>query len=101
MFQFNTRGAPHEYFFAIPLSISFQCEGRSEWRSSAKAGIHSLSMYHPRLLSGVSHIVPRIPLFPWLQFVDDATLVRENSGVAVSTAEAERKEEDDAEQAET
>jgi len=35
------------------------------------------------------------------QFVDDATLVRENSGVAVSTADAEREEEDDAEQAET
>ena len=68
---------------------------------SAQAGIHSLSMYHPGLLSSVSHIAPRIPLFPWLQFVNDATLVRENSGVAVSTADAEREEEDDAEQAET
>jgi hypothetical protein len=58
-------------------------------------------MYHPSLLSSVSHIALRIPFFSWLQFVDDATLVRENSGVAVSTVDAEREEEDDAEQAET
>jgi hypothetical protein len=45
-------------------------------------------------------LTPITPLFPWLQFVNDATLVRENSGVAVSTADAEREEEDDAEQAE-
>jgi len=43
------------------------------------------------------HIAPRIPLFPWLQFVNDAILVDENSGVAVSIADAEREEEDDAE----
>ena len=61
----------------------------------------SFSMYHPSLLSSVSHIVPRIPLFPWLQFVNDATLICESSDVAVSIADAEREEEDDAEQAET
>src|SRR5450830_1499502 len=32
---------PPEYFSSIPLSISFQCEGRSEWCSSAHAGIQS------------------------------------------------------------
>ena len=58
-------------------------------------------MYHPSLLSNTSHIALYIPLFPWLQFVNDATLVRENSGVAVSIADAEREEEDDAERAKT
>jgi hypothetical protein len=58
-------------------------------------------MYHPFLLSSVSHIAPRIPFFPWLQFVNDATLVRENSGVAISIADTEREEEDNVEQAET
>jgi len=46
VFQFNTRGAS---------------EGRSEWCSSAQAGIHSLSvsMYHPCLLSSVSQRAQR------------------------------------------
>jgi len=42
----------------------------------------SFSMYHPGLLSSVSHIAPRIPLFPWLQFVDDATLILESSDLS-------------------
>src|SRR5450830_1645465 len=51
------RGAPHEYFSAIPLSISFQCEGRSEWRSSAKAGIHPIIRHSREGGNPVLHLV--------------------------------------------
>ena len=51
---------PPEYFFSIPLSISFQCEGRSEgcFRRRRESILSSCRMYHLCLLSSVSQREP-------------------------------------------